>query len=62
MQDIWVRGAPTQEGLLLMLQSWCQQAEATGIQALEGARHSRQYAQFPINAGRKNSGRARAAR
>ncbi|MBK1723055.1 DesA family fatty acid desaturase [Thiocystis violacea] len=35
LQDVWERRAPTQEALLIMLQDWCQQAEATGIQALE---------------------------
>jgi len=35
LQEIWDRRAPTQEALLDMLQDWCQQAEATGIQALE---------------------------
>lgn len=36
LQDIWERRAPSQEALLGSLQEWCQQAEATGIQALEG--------------------------
>jgi stearoyl-CoA desaturase (delta-9 desaturase) len=33
--DLWERSAPSQEALLKALQEWCQQAEATGIQALE---------------------------
>ncbi len=33
---IWERNAPSQEELLRQLQEWCQQAERTGIQALEG--------------------------
>lgn len=35
LREIWERRAPTQEALLAILQDWCQQAEATGIQALE---------------------------
>ncbi|WP_373509519.1 transposase, partial [Thiocapsa sp.] len=35
LQEIWDRKAPSQEALLNALQDWCQQAEATGIQALE---------------------------
>lgn len=35
LEEVWERRAPTQEALLAMLQDWCQQAEATGIQALE---------------------------
>lgn len=33
---IWERNAPSQEELLKQLQDWCQQAERTGIQTLEG--------------------------
>jgi stearoyl-CoA desaturase (delta-9 desaturase) len=35
LRDLWERAAPSQEALLKSLQDWCQQAEATGIQALE---------------------------
>ncbi|UHD18540.1 DesA family fatty acid desaturase [Thiocapsa bogorovii] len=35
LQEIWDRKAPSQEALLHALQDWCQQAEATGIHALE---------------------------
>lgn len=35
LRQIWERNAPSQEALLKSLQDWCQQAEATGIQALE---------------------------
>ncbi|RKT44395.1 DesA family fatty acid desaturase [Thiocapsa rosea] len=35
LQEIWDRKAPSQEALLNALQEWCQQAEATGIHALE---------------------------
>jgi stearoyl-CoA desaturase (delta-9 desaturase) len=35
LQEIWDRKAPSQEALLHALQDWCQQAEATGIYALE---------------------------
>jgi hypothetical protein len=35
LREIWERSAPSQEALLKSLQDWCQQAEATGIQALE---------------------------
>jgi stearoyl-CoA desaturase (delta-9 desaturase) len=35
LRDIWERKAPSQEALLHLLQEWCQQAESTGIQALE---------------------------
>jgi len=34
LQDVWRRSATTQEQLLVALQEWCQQAEATGISAL----------------------------
>jgi stearoyl-CoA desaturase (delta-9 desaturase) len=36
LRQIWERNAPSQEALLKSLQDWCQRAEATGIQALEG--------------------------
>jgi stearoyl-CoA desaturase (delta-9 desaturase) len=35
LREIWERTAPSQEALLKSLQDWCQQAEATGIHALE---------------------------
>lgn len=35
LRQIWERNAPSQEALLGLLQDWCQQAENTGIQALE---------------------------
>ncbi len=35
LQDIWHRGAETQEQLIQILEDWCKQAEATGIQALK---------------------------
>lgn len=35
LRQIWERNAPSQEALLGLLQDWCQQAESTGIQALE---------------------------
>lgn len=34
LQDVWRRSAVSQEQLLVALQEWCLQAEATGIQAL----------------------------
>ncbi len=35
LQNIWLRSASTQENLLKALEEWCEQAEATGIKALE---------------------------
>jgi stearoyl-CoA desaturase (delta-9 desaturase) len=35
LREIWERTAPSQDALLKSLQDWCQQAETTGIQALE---------------------------
>jgi stearoyl-CoA desaturase (delta-9 desaturase) len=35
LQAIWDSRAPSQDALLRALQEWCNQAEATGIQALE---------------------------
>jgi stearoyl-CoA desaturase (delta-9 desaturase) len=44
LRDLWERTAPSQDALLKSLQEWCQQAEATGIQALETfARNLRGY-------------------
>jgi len=39
LREIWERSTPSQEALLRSLQDWCQQAEATGIQALESFAH-----------------------
>jgi stearoyl-CoA desaturase (Delta-9 desaturase) len=48
LRDVWERTAPSQEALLKSLQDWCQQAEATGIQALETfARNLRGYTLTP---------------
>lgn len=35
LRQIWERNAPSQEALLKALEDWCQQAEETGIHALE---------------------------
>jgi stearoyl-CoA desaturase (delta-9 desaturase) len=35
LQNIWSRSATSHDKLLQALQEWCQQAEATGVQALE---------------------------
>jgi len=44
LHDLWERTAPSQEALLKSLQDWCQQAEATGIHALQTfARNLRGY-------------------
>jgi stearoyl-CoA desaturase (delta-9 desaturase) len=44
LRDLWERRAPNQEILLRSLQDWCQQAEATGIHALESfAKNLRGY-------------------
>lgn len=34
LQDVWARSATTHEALLQNLQAWCNQAEASGVQAL----------------------------
>jgi stearoyl-CoA desaturase (delta-9 desaturase) len=48
LRELWERNAPSQEALLKSLQDWCQQAEATGIQALETfARNLRGYTLKP---------------
>jgi stearoyl-CoA desaturase (delta-9 desaturase) len=48
LRELWERSAPSQEALLKALQEWCQQAEATGIQALESfARRLRGYSLQP---------------
>jgi len=48
LRDLWERTAPNQETLLNALQDWCQQAEATGIQALETfSRQLRSYSLAP---------------
>jgi stearoyl-CoA desaturase (delta-9 desaturase) len=50
LRDVWERTAPSQEALLRSLQEWCQQAEATGIQALESfARNLRGYTLGPAS-------------
>ncbi len=51
LQDVWRRSAATQDQLVLALQDWCHQAEATGIQALrEFSTILRTYALNPANA------------
>ena len=48
LRDLWERTAPNQEALLKSLQDWCQQAEATGIHALENfSRKLRGYTLAP---------------
>jgi len=48
LRDLWELAAPNQEALLSSLQDWCQQAEATGIQALETfSRRLRSYTLVP---------------
>ena len=48
LRELWERTAPSQEALLKSLQEWCQQAEATGIQALQVfARNLRAYSLQP---------------
>ncbi len=50
LRDLWERAAPNQEALLNSLQDWCQQAEATGIQALETFSHKlRGYTLVPAS-------------
>ena len=49
LRDLWERTAPNQKTLLKSLQDWCQQAEDTGIQALETfARNLRGYSLTPV--------------
>jgi len=49
LRNLWERTAPNQETLLNSLQDWCQQAEATGIQALETfSRKLRSYTLAPV--------------
>lgn len=51
LRDLWERSTPNpnQETLLNSLQDWCQQAEATGIQALETfSRKLRSYTPAPV--------------
>jgi len=44
LAEIWKRSATTQEHLMHALQDWCQEAEATGIEALNGfAKKLRSY-------------------
>ncbi len=48
LQGIWNRSATSHEHLLQALQEWCQQAEATGVQALQDfARQLRGYSLQP---------------
>jgi stearoyl-CoA desaturase (delta-9 desaturase) len=50
LRELWERSAPNQEVLLKSLQDWCQQAEATGIQALETfSRSLRGYTLAPVS-------------
>jgi stearoyl-CoA desaturase (delta-9 desaturase) len=56
LRELWERSAPSQEALLKALQEWCQQAEATGIQALESfARRLRGYSLQPAAWARESS-------
>jgi len=49
LRELCERATPNQEGLLSSLQDWCQQAEATGIQALETfSRKLRSYTLAPV--------------
>lgn len=51
LQDIWQRSAASHEPLLLALEDWCRQAEATGIQALRDfSRKLRTYSLAPAGA------------
>ena len=48
LQEVWGRSASSHEHLLQRLQSWCNQAEATGIGVLqEFASHLRGYTLKP---------------
>jgi stearoyl-CoA desaturase (delta-9 desaturase) len=48
LQSIWARKAISQENLIKALQDWCQQAEATGIAALQDfSRRLRGYSLQP---------------
>ncbi|MHB8253153.1 MAG: DesA/ISL3 alpha bundle tail domain-containing protein [Acidiferrobacter sp.] len=50
LQDVWRRSALTQDQLLVALQEWCHQAEATGILALrEFSAKIRTYAAHSAN-------------
>ena len=49
LQSLWNEKSATREGLLLALRTWCEQAEATGIAALqEFARSMRTYTLQPV--------------
>lgn len=51
LQDIWKRSAASNEHLLLALQEWCREAEATGIKALQDfVRMIRGYSLRPATA------------
>ncbi len=48
LQQVWSRKATSQESLLMALQDWCRDAEATGIQALQDfARNLSRYSLQP---------------
>jgi stearoyl-CoA desaturase (delta-9 desaturase) len=50
LQEVWARSATTHEALLNNLQTWCSQAEASGIQALrEFSLKLRGYSLQPIS-------------
>jgi stearoyl-CoA desaturase (delta-9 desaturase) len=52
LRELWESTAPSQEALLKSLQDWCQQAEASGIHALQNfARNLRAYSLKPYPAG-----------
>ena len=49
LQDIWNRSATSHENLMQALQEWCQQAEATGVQALQDfAQRLKGYSLQPV--------------
>jgi stearoyl-CoA desaturase (delta-9 desaturase) len=49
--DIWNRRVTTQEHLILALQEWCREAEATGIEALRNfSLKIRTYTLVPVTA------------
>jgi len=51
LQEIWSEKTATRESLVLNLQEWCHQAEATGIEALEEfSRNIRAYTLQPVPA------------
>ncbi len=51
LRQLWQQKSASHEALLQSLQEWCQQAEATGIKALQDfARSLRAYTQQPVTA------------